>query len=67
VKIAKASTIEAAKEEVVRISINVDDSGPALRVKTEQPNGSLGVSYTVNYQIRVPRGSKVTVRMSMAT
>jgi hypothetical protein len=49
VKIAKASTIGSAKEEVARISINVDDSGPALRVKTEQPNGSLGVSYTVNY------------------
>lgn len=62
VKIAKASTIGSAKEEVARISINVDDSGPALRVKTEQPNGSLGVSYTVNYQIRVPRGWKVTVK-----
>ena len=62
VKIAKARTIESAKEEVARISINVDDSGPALRVKTEQPNGSLGVSYTVNYQIRVPRGWKVTVK-----
>jgi hypothetical protein len=62
VKIAKASTIESAKEEVARISINVDDSGPALRVKTEQPNGSLGVSYTVNYQIRVPHGWKVTVK-----
>lgn len=62
VKIAKASTIGSAKEEVARISINVDNSGPALRIKTEQPNGSLGVSYTVNYQIRVPRGWKVTVK-----
>ena len=62
VKIAKASTIGSAKEEVARISINVDNSGPALRVKTEQPNGRLGVSYTVNYQIRVPRGWKVTVK-----
>src|ERR671930_1362434 len=61
-KSAKAITIGSAKEEVARISINVDDSGPALRVKTEQPNGSLGVSYTVNYQIRVPRGWKVTVK-----
>jgi DUF4097 and DUF4098 domain-containing protein YvlB len=62
VKIAKASTIESAKEEVDRISINVDDSGPALRVTTEQPNGNLSVSYTVNYQIRLPRGWKVTVK-----
>ena len=62
VKIAKVSMIGSAKEEVARISINVDDSGPALRVKTEQPNGSLGVSYTVNYQIRVPRGWEVTVK-----
>ncbi|MGH9957591.1 MAG: DUF4097 family beta strand repeat-containing protein [Pyrinomonadaceae bacterium] len=61
VKIAKASTTESAKEEATRISINVEDSGPALRVKTKQPNGSLSVSYTVNYQIRVPRGWKVTV------
>jgi DUF4097 and DUF4098 domain-containing protein YvlB len=62
VKIAKASTIGSAKKEVARISINVDGSGPALHVKTEQPNGRLGVSYTVNYQIRVPRGWKVTVK-----
>ncbi|MGH9961201.1 MAG: DUF4097 family beta strand repeat-containing protein [Pyrinomonadaceae bacterium] len=62
VKIAKASTIESAKEEVARIRINVDASGPALRVKTEQPDGSLGVSYTVNYQIWVPRDWKVTVK-----
>ncbi|MCA1852000.1 MAG: DUF4097 domain-containing protein [Beggiatoa sp.] len=62
VKIVKASTIESAKEEVDRISINIDDSGPALRVTTEQPNGNLSVSYTVNYQIRLPRGWKVTVK-----
>jgi DUF4097 and DUF4098 domain-containing protein YvlB len=61
VKIVKAGSMDDAKSHLSDIKINVEESDAALKIHTDQPNGGVGRSYTVNYQIKVPSAWMVSV------
>jgi DUF4097 and DUF4098 domain-containing protein YvlB len=59
-KIVKAEDAESARNHIGDIRIDIAESSPALRVATDLPGGKRGISYQVNYEIRVPGNWKVS-------
>jgi DUF4097 and DUF4098 domain-containing protein YvlB len=60
-KIVKAPTAAAAREHLGDITIDVAALDTTIEVSTDQPDGGMGRSYHVSYQIKVP--STWTVRV----
>src|SRR3954469_13433093 len=54
VKIVKGRSLDDARSHLADIAINVTESDTALEVETDQPDGSLGRSYSVEYHVKVP-------------
>lgn len=60
-KIVASGTIEDATEHLGDIEIVIDESGVALKVKTEQPDDPRGRNYVVNYTITIPASKDLKV------
>jgi DUF4097 and DUF4098 domain-containing protein YvlB len=59
-KIVKADNAESARDHIGDIRIDIAESSPALQVATDLPGHTRGISYQVNYKIRVPASWKVS-------
>lgn len=59
VRIVGGSSHDDASAHLADLKVDVSDSGETIVVKTEQPSVSLRNSYTVNYDIRVPKNWQV--------
>lgn len=59
-KIVKDQTEDAARQHIVDLSVDVQESGSTLYVKTIQPSTSGRRSYQVNYELMIPSAWKVT-------
>lgn len=60
-KIVKDQTEEAARQHIADLSVDVQELGSTLQIRTTQPSTTGKRSYQVNYELLVPSSWKVTV------